>query len=256
MNVSGYVSAQHNPSIFEPLVGAGVYLITVFMLKKLCKTRRDLTPVAVVHNLILIALSLAMGTGGILALHSRYQEEGFDGIFCSQRGPGKVLDGAAGFWTWVFYYSKFYELGDTMLLCLKLKPTIPLHLYHHVVMLFLCWSWVRYDWLEGSVWCVIVNSIIHTFMYTYYLMTAIGKDVWWKKFLTGAQIFQFLTGTGYVCIYMYQHYTRVGGCGSPERIWAAWAAHFVNVTFIFLFAQFFVKSYLSKGKSRGGRKNA
>lgn len=256
MDVSGYVAAHHKPSIVEPIVGAATYLALVFTLKKLNKTRRDLTPIAVVHNVILIGLSVAMGVGGILALHGRYREEGFDGIFCSQRAAGKVLDGAAGYWTWVFYYSKFYELGDTMLLCLKLKPTIPLHLYHHVVMLFLCWSWVRFDWLEGSVWCVIVNSIIHTFMYTYYLMTALGKDVWWKKFLTGGQIFQFCTGTAYVTVYMYNHYTRAGGCGATERIYVAWAAHFVNITFILLFAQFFVKSYLTKGKSKAGQKDA
>eukprot|EP00747_Dinoflagellata_sp_TGD_P163151 gnl/TRDRNA2_/TRDRNA2_181526_c0_seq1.p1 gnl/TRDRNA2_/TRDRNA2_181526_c0~~gnl/TRDRNA2_/TRDRNA2_181526_c0_seq1.p1 ORF type:complete len:314 (-),score=64.42 gnl/TRDRNA2_/TRDRNA2_181526_c0_seq1:298-1239(-) len=249
---SAMLAPDSVPSVYGPLVGSVLYLATVFTLKKVCTVRRDLTAIAVVHNSILIALSVSMATGGIYALATRYMQEGFDGIFCSQRPAGTVLDGPAGLWLRVFYWSKFVELIDTVLLCMKLKPTIPLHIYHHVSMLWLCWSWVRFEWLEGSLWCVIVNSIIHTFMYYYYLVSALGKDVWWKKYLTMGQIIQFLTGTAYVSVYLWNDYMRgdvaKGGCGAFERRYCAWAAHGVNITFIMLFAQFFGKTYKKKPK--------
>eukprot|EP01062_Namystynia_karyoxenos_P014388 TRINITY_DN15185_c0_g1_i1.p1 TRINITY_DN15185_c0_g1~~TRINITY_DN15185_c0_g1_i1.p1 ORF type:complete len:299 (+),score=127.27 TRINITY_DN15185_c0_g1_i1:97-897(+) len=239
-----FVSRDYQPSVWEPVTGAAAYLLAVYLLKQREGKPLGLQAVAVVHNCILIAISLVTTIGGILALQQRYEQEGVDGIFCSQRPAGTVLDGAAGWWLRIFYWTKFYELGDTMLLCLKKKETIPLHLYHHVVMLLLCWSWVRFGWLEGSLWCVIVNSIIHTFMYTYYLLAALGRRVWWKKYLTSGQIFQFCTGTLYVTVYLWSDYTR--GCGSAERRYCAYAAHSVNLTFIVLFSQFFKKSYGEK----------
>merc|ERR1712217_254476 len=160
--------------------------------------RRDFKAFTAMHNTFLTILSLCMACGAATALLGRYREEGFDGIFCSQRPAGTGLDGAVGFWLYLYYGSKYLELVDTVLLCLKLKPTIPLHLYHHMVMLWLAWAALRYDWLEGSVWCTFVNSVIHTIMYSYYMLTALGYDVWWKKHLTATQIVQFMTGTVYV----------------------------------------------------------
>mmetsp|Transcript_75025 Transcript_75025/g.200121 ORF Transcript_75025/g.200121 Transcript_75025/m.200121 type:complete len:254 (-) Transcript_75025:497-1258(-) len=239
-----FVAASYSPSWMEPAAGSLLYLGCIWALKQRKGEALEILPVTVVHNLVLIVLSVLMTVGGILALSERYSQEGFDGIFCSQRGAEHVLDGAAGFWIKIYYLSKYYELGDTVLLVLKRKPTIPLHVYHHVSMLWITWSWCKFGWLEGSLWCVIVNSIIHTFMYYYYLVAALGQKVWWKKYLTSAQIFQFLTGFTYVSVFLYQFYTR--GCGAQHRLIPAWISHVVNVSFIVLFAQFYRSSYTTK----------
>lgn len=132
-------------------------------------------------------------------------------------------------------------------------------------------------WFEGSLWCVIVNSLIHTFMYTHYLLAVLKYKAWWKKYLTTAQLVtlpppeqysaataltgyrscsqvQFATGTAYVIVYMYNDVSRAtaveGGCGSSERRYTALAASTVNITFIMLFALFFRATY---GKSTGAK---
>ena len=190
-----------------------------------------LTGVCVVHNIILIVLSALMAVGAWESLVERFETEGLDGLFCSQRALINTLDGSAGFWMKVYFLSKFYEFGDTVLLVLKKKPTIPLHLYHHAIMVFLTWSWCRFSWLEGSLWCVLVNSVIHFFMYTYYMLAALGQSVWWKRYLTGAQIFQFCTGFLYVCTFYLGSFTK--GCGEATELAAqatAWSGPYAAIT--------------------------
>jgi len=252
-----FIAADHQSSWMLPACGSVVYLSIIFFLKNIASLPvYQLKEVAVIHNLILISLSVVMFFGGVSSLYDRYAHEGFDGVFCSQRTQSKVLDGPAGFWIMIFFYSKFYELGDTVLMCLKHKwaNVSFLHVYHHVVMLWLTWSWLRYGWFEGSLWCVIVNSLIHTFMYTHYLLAVLKYTAWWKKYLTTAQLVQFATGTAYVIVYMYNDVSRAtaveGGCGSSERRYTALAASTVNITFIMLFALFFRATY---GKSTGAK---
>lgn len=36
------------------------------------------------------------------------------------------------------------------------------------------------------------NSFIHVFMYSYYLLTALGYQPWYKKYLTQAQVIFFI----------------------------------------------------------------
>jgi len=251
-----FVAADHLPDWTLPAVGSILYLLTIATLKLATSSatavKGSYFGIAVVHNLVLIALSAVMFVGGVSSLYERYTMEGFDGAFCSQRPQSKVLDGAPGFWVTVFFYSKFYELFDTVLMVLKGRSTPFLHVYHHVVMLWLTWSWVYFGWVEGSLWCVIVNSLIHTFMYSHYLAAVLGYSAWWKKYLTTAQLVQFATGTVYVSVYVHQDLSRaaggVGGCGSVERRYTAMAASAVNITFIILFAMFFLDNYVKNPK--------
>jgi len=261
--VNTFVAADHIPNWTLPATGSMLYLATIAVLKWATSAgflvKGRYVGIAVAHNLVLIVLSAMMFAGGVHSLHERYALEGFDGIFCSQRPQPKVLDGAAGFWVTVFFYSKFYELLDTVLMCLKHRATPFLHVYHHVVMLWLTWSWVYFGWLEGSLWCVIVNSLIHTFMYSHYLASVLGVSAWWKKYLTSGQLVQFVTGTAYVSVYAYHDLSRassgVGGCGSVERRYTALAASVVNITFIILFAMFFRDNYVKpKDQPKEGKK--
>ena len=245
-----FVAASYQPSVFWPAFGAVMYGVTIWSIKQRQGPPMALKWVAVVHNVVLIALSFAMAVGAALTLWDRFDKEGSDGIFCSQRELSKTLDGSAGYWMKIYYVSKFYEFGDTVLLAFKQKPTIPLHLYHHCIMVFLTWSWCAYGWFE-AVWCVLVNSVIHFFMYTYYLLAALGHSVWWKRYLTGCQIFQFLTGFMYVNIFFYRHFTK--GCGENIKMAAVMPTYIVNVTFIYMFYNFF-KAGASPKKNKDAKK--
>jgi fatty acid elongase 3 len=186
-----------------------------------------------VHNLFLILLSFGMLVGVVWAAYQRYVEDGYvGGLLCTQRPSERLWDGPLGAVTYVFYLSKYYEFVDTFVLALRKKPTIPLHLWHHAVMPVMTWSWFAFPWVDGAWWCVMVNSFIHTLMYTNYLLTSLGMKVWWAKYLTQAQIVQFLTGTTVSVIFFYMKNTG-SGCTGDAR--TAIASNAVNFTFILLF---------------------
>ena len=68
-----------------------------------------------------------------------------------------VVSGPVAFWIFIYHLSKYYELVDTMLIVFKRKPLILLHVYHHLIMIWITWSWMKDPWLVGSWWCVMVN---------------------------------------------------------------------------------------------------
>eukprot|EP00658_Telonema_sp_P-2_P026613 TRINITY_DN2075_c0_g1_i9.p1 TRINITY_DN2075_c0_g1~~TRINITY_DN2075_c0_g1_i9.p1 ORF type:complete len:235 (+),score=50.64 TRINITY_DN2075_c0_g1_i9:202-906(+) len=223
MCIRDSVMAEHIPHWSYPLAGTVVYLALILALKSAGSSDlfppMKLTALAVVHNLLLIGLSVAMFAGGVHALWDRHSVEGFDGIFCSQRRQSEVLDGPVGFWVTVYHWSKYYEMLDTVLLSLKRKPTPFIHVYHHSIMVWVSWSWLKFGWLEGSLWCVIANSLIHTFMYSHYLLAALKYKAWWKIYLTSAQLVQFATGTAYVAVYLYNDSIRGAGSGGGCGLW-------------------------------------
>lgn len=147
------------------------------------------------HNAAMIALALLVLFGTLLGAYERSVDPTFGGLFglfCPPENlePDQLLTGTLGFFVYVFHLSKYLELIDTFILIAKGKPLKFIHCYHHCIMLFVTWSWFVFPWLEGAWWCAVVNSIIHSFMYYYYLQTAKGVKIWWGKYLTSAQIFQ------------------------------------------------------------------
>lgn len=207
-----------------------------------------LTGFEIVHNVILIVLSTAMCLGGLHSIFLRIRDDGglWEGFLCPQRSQITLLDGPAGFWMYIYYLSKYYELVDTLILILKRKEVIFLHKWHHAIMVYVTWSWLNSPLLEGSLWCVFVNSLIHMFMYTYYLLTVLGyKKIWWKKNLTGGQIVQFWTGM-LVCACFLGAKVLHGDAACSGKTWACVFSVAVNCSFILLFNNFFTKSYSKK----------
>jgi len=67
-----------------------------------------------------------------------------------------------------------------------------LHLYHHVVTVLLSWIYAKYfAGVQG--WALaLINTLVHTIMYTYYFLSAVApeytKNAWWKKYITWVQL--------------------------------------------------------------------
>eukprot|EP00050_Salpingoeca_kvevrii_P001218 m.165239 g.165239 ORF g.165239 m.165239 type:complete len:375 (+) comp10326_c0_seq1:1203-2327(+) len=229
-------------TIESPAIAVVAYLAVIGLLKTCIHSEIKIRPIEIVHNLVLTTLSVTMLVNIVLAAIRRAADEGFvHGVACSQRKPEHIWDGPLGFWTYVFYLSKFYELLDTVILCIRAKSLIFLHVFHHAVMTFVCWSWFAYPWMAGAWWCTMVNSAIHTAMYYYYLQTTLGRKVWWKKYLTSAQIVQFCTGLVFVGLNVFYHFTLDSGC--TENLWTSLFSTSVNVSFILLFAAFYKRNY-------------
>ncbi|PJF17127.1 Elongation of fatty acids protein [Paramicrosporidium saccamoebae] len=98
-----------------------------------------------------------------------------------------------GFWTWIFYMSKYYELIDTAILLAKGRPSSFLQTYHHAGAIIAMWM-LSSTRAFGAWVFVCFNSFIHTFMYFYYTLTCFGYQPKWKRLMTYMQLTQFFVG--------------------------------------------------------------
>jgi len=174
--------------LMEPahmLATAAGYLICILLGKAAMKNAKgfDLWGIRVFHNAVLTALSLFMT---IEIIHQAALTSFYGPIVKGEKGLGmaKVLH--------LYYISKVVEFNDTFIMIFrkKFEQISFLHVYHHVTVLFMWWFNVYYypgGEAYPSAW---LNSFVHVWMYSYYLLSTMGYEVWWKRFLTQLQISQ------------------------------------------------------------------
>ena len=98
--------------------------------------------------------------------------------------------GPKTFSLYVIYLTKLLELSDTLLLCLRGKPTPFIHLYHHAVTVLFAHLHLTQQTCLG--WTMpILNLSVHVFLYAYFALHDLGVAVWWKRYLTLMQVGQF-----------------------------------------------------------------
>ncbi|XP_042354333.1 elongation of very long chain fatty acids protein 1a [Plectropomus leopardus] len=150
--------------------------------------------------------------------------------------------------SWLFYFSKYIELLDTVFFVLRKKQSqiTFLHVFHHS---FMPWSWWWGITLTpaGGMGCfhAMVNAGVHVIMYFYYLLSAAGprfqKFLWWKKYMTAIQLTQFVL----VSVHISQYYF-MEKCDYQVPLWI----HLIwmyGVFFFLLFSNFWIQAYI-KGK--------
>ncbi|CAG2118165.1 unnamed protein product, partial [Medioppia subpectinata] len=95
----------------------------------------------------------------------------------------------------VYAYSKLFDLFDTVFFVLRKKSNqiTFLHVYHHFMVPILGWVGAKLcpQTVIVEVFCLL-NSIVHTVMYSYYLLSAFGPQIqpylWWKRYITRLQL--------------------------------------------------------------------
>lgn len=154
---------------------------------------------------------------------------------------------------WLFYISKVWDFWDTIFIVLgkKWRQLSFLHVYHHTTIFLFYWlnANVLYD---GDVFLtILLNGFIHTVMYTYYFICMHTKDpktgkslpIWWKSSLTSFQLIQFtlmMSQASYLVFF---------GC-EKLSLNIIKVYFFYILSLFFLFAQFFVNSYIKPKKSK------
>jgi elongation of very long chain fatty acids protein 4 len=114
-----------------------------------------------------------------------------------------------------------------------------LHVYHHTS---ISWAW----WFAlklypgGDVYFgALLNSWIHVMMYSYYTLSLLKIQCPWKKYLTQAQILQFLSVLAYSACSLY-HMPEEGN-------WTQYLAYGIQVfemsSMFVLFLHFYLKAY-------------
>eukprot|EP00897_Mesotaenium_endlicherianum_P005527 jgi/Mesen1/5001/ME000025S04401 len=223
------------------------YLAVVYGTRSLMQYRQKgfwLGPLPAIHNLILCIGSLAMFLGAAQASYVDAHETqwlwGAEGkyrwLFClplNTRAQGRVF-----FWSYVYYLSKFYELLDTLLLVLKKKPLSVLHVYHHALVIVMCYLWLQERQSLQTIG-LLTNTGIHVVMYFYYFMHSIGRPPPWRKFVTNSQIIQFLFSF-LASLPMLRWHFQGPGCSGFN----AWLFNVgFNLSLLLLFLNFHRKQY-------------
>ncbi|CAL9046543.1 fatty acid elongase 3-like [Musa acuminata AAA Group] len=191
------------------------------------------------HNLLLLILSAAMAAGCALSATARLPSPRW--LFCF---PPSAIPraGPLFFWAHVFYLSKLYELGDTLLILLAVprRRLTFLHVYHHAVVVVMCYVWLATAQSLMPI-ALVTNAAVHVVMYAYYFSSSAGRR-WpprWKRAVTDLQIAQFVFSFLVSGIFLWYHFTG-GGC-EGMRGWLFNAVF--NASLLALFIDFHLKAY-------------
>eukprot|EP01038_Epipyxis_sp_PR26KG_P009471 gene9471-12760_t len=116
-----------------------------------------------------------------------------------------------------------------------------LQTFHHGGVIICMWGLVVTQNVAGGVVILVLNSFIHTLMYTYYTLAAFGYRSPLKHYLTQAQIIQFIVG---IIIAAPTHFIK--DCITPAQSLTLLWLQLFGVALIFLFGSFYVASYSQK----------
>lgn len=145
----------------------------------------------------------------------------------------------------IFYYTKILDFVDTLLILLtgKLRQFTFLHVFHHSTMPWHVGNQLRCGRMYGVILhSPHVNSFIHVLLYLHYFVRTVGLNHPYSKYITTAQLAQFVFLQTRACLCCYL---------MPElRDFAM--EEILYQTFMFvLFHAFYQKRYKkSKGKKR------
>eukprot|EP00038_Savillea_parva_P031443 m.86612 g.86612 ORF g.86612 m.86612 type:complete len:300 (-) comp9671_c1_seq1:24-923(-) len=224
-----------------------VYWTVVYLLGPIMASTQapfKLTWVAAAHNTVLMVWSAVMLVALADAVIDQYNTFGLRALFCA--ADDNQVSPRMHYWLYIFYVSKFYELLDTVLLRLKKRPLIFLHWFHHTVVIAMTWSWVHFK-MNFACCGMLANTLVHVFMYYYYLCAALKIKVWFKKYITSMQLVQFATSFALSVIYIQYASDGTPCYGSEFGPFEFTLA--CNISFFVLFAVFYVQNYSTKAQS-------
>ncbi|CAG8769405.1 10293_t:CDS:2, partial [Dentiscutata erythropus] len=137
------------------------------------KSGGPMTTFVFLHNLALFVFSLATFVSVFPALLKNYSTHNLTDAYCDR--DGSFWNDALGYWGYLFYLSKFYEVIDTIIILLKSRRSSLLQTYHHAGAMITMWSGINFK--AAPIWIFVVfNSFIHSIMYAYYALTSVGVN--------------------------------------------------------------------------------
>jgi len=148
-----------------------------------------------------------------------------------------------------FFLSKILDLADTAFFVArgKFAQVTQLHVVHHSCMLICTWFASAYTPGGQISFLAFLNTFVHTVMYSYYLLAAMGPRVrpflWWKKYLTQLQLTQF------VLIFLHMAQLTFTTCSGVSKRLVVWTLCYA-VLFFSLFSNFYFQSYKKNRKPK------
>ena len=251
-----YSKFEYQHFVDVPFSAVIIYVLLIFVVIPpiVGGKKRDFKFVTFVWNAFLCLLSVCMFLGSLQHLGAKLLSSGISETICD---PNRDMfrEGPWIFWGYVFVWSKFIELFDTILMVAKGRKPDFLHWFHHVTVLL--FTWYATFWAYSPGWFFLtINSLIHTFMYYYYAVATLGRRPWWAKILTVGQIAQMFIGIAINGYWGYL-YSNGGNCSCVQPYLIMGSAIAMYGVYLFLFLKFFVKKYSSpKTRSKNARPSA
>nr|XP_033785319.1 elongation of very long chain fatty acids protein 2 isoform X1 [Geotrypetes seraphini] len=217
-----------------------VYILSIWLGIKYMKDRPafSLRGHLLVYNLGVTLLSLYM----LIELVLSTWEAGYN-LQCQNLDSAGDGDIRVAKVLWWYYFSKAIEFTDTLFFVFRKKNSqiTFLHVYHHATMFNIWWCVMNWIPCGQSFFGPLLNSFIHVLMYSYYGLSVIPsmhKYLWWKKYLTQAQLIQFLLTITHTLS------AAVLPCGFPFGCLIFQSSYMT--TLVILFINFYVKTYKKK----------
>ncbi|XP_036832665.1 elongation of very long chain fatty acids protein 7 isoform X2 [Oncorhynchus mykiss] len=183
------------------IVIAYIYFVTTLG-PRLMENRKpfDLKNAMVVYNFSIVGFSIYMIYEYLMSGWANGYSYGCDLVDYSSNPLAVRMA-----WTcWLYYFSKFIEMLDTIFFVLRKKTSQVtfLHVFHHSIMPFTWWFGVKFSAGGMGTFHAMLNCCVHVLMYSYYAVCAMGpayqKYLWWKKYMTTIQLVQFVMVTVHI----------------------------------------------------------
>ncbi|XP_057349908.1 elongation of very long chain fatty acids protein 2 isoform X1 [Manis pentadactyla] len=217
-----------------------IYLLSVWLGNKYMKHRDALSlkGILTLYNIGITLLSIYMLAELILS-----SWEGGYNLQCQDLTSAGEADTRVAKVLWWYYFSKLIEFLDTIFFVLRKKTSqiTFLHVYHHASMFNIWWCVLNWIPCGQSFFGPTLNSFIHILMYSYYglsVFPSMHKYLWWKKYLTQAQLVQFLLTITHTMSAV------VKPCGFPFGCLIFQSSYML--TLVILFLNFYVQTYRKK----------
>lgn len=147
-------------------------------------------------------------------------------------------------WHWYFIILRASEFLETVVFVLRKKQNQVsfLHVYHHIAVVALLWTFLKYSSGLGESFIAVVNSAVHVMMYSYYFLSSFSflKNATSKvkPLITALQIVQLVALFSHCLISIFS-------CGASTMYYLQAG----NLGFlVFMFVKFYGKSYSKSPK--------
>jgi len=228
------------------------YLVAIYVGKKYMATREpfSLRGPLIVWNFLLAVFSICGAYRFIPGFYLLAKDHGFKGTLCANYYYHSTPE---GFWVLLFVTSKIPELVDTFFIVARKRKLIFLHWYHHTTVMMYSFYLYR-DRLAGGAYYGAMNFTVHAIMYTYYFFAAckIRLPRFVSMTVTTLQISQMFVGVFVTC-YLW---TQLDNPDCPIHFNNVLVASLMYSTYLFLFAEFFVNTYILKKPATATKKKS
>lgn len=232
-----------------PVVFVTLYLTLIFYVPTIISKPVSCKTFFAVWNLLLAAFSIVGSIHTVPVLASTVWNHGLRYSACAD--ASYYFDGSVGLWVCLFILSKIPELMDTVFLVIQKKDVIFLHWFHHVTVMLYCWHAYTVT-ISSGLWFATMNYCVHSIMYFYYFLMAIGARGLVKPIaplITSLQILQMVVGMAVTASTFIWRQDSEGCKVDPANSRMGLAMY---TSYFVLFAILFKKLYLTskKGKSQ------